>query len=216
MATEIDWIIDGLKKPGKSQRGLARALGTDASVVNRIVQGTRQLKAAEISPIAAYLGVPVPRGDFRSISLSDAWLSVAGVVELGSFREIASVPLPQSKQVAVAFDKRYPKCRQSAYEVRGDGAADIGITSGMYVAAANYEDYRKFHGPLSEGHPVIIETKINIGSGEIAEWSIRTVRFEGANAILEPKSITIPRVKLEAGTGDTKVIGVVIGATRLF
>lgn len=51
----VEWIRDGLRKPGKSQKGLAGALGVVPSVVSKILNGRREIKAAEISVIALYL-----------------------------------------------------------------------------------------------------------------------------------------------------------------
>lgn len=61
---EIDWIRDGLAKPGKTQRGLATALGLDPSAVSRLLTGARQLRAAELPVVAAYLDseAPFPAG----------------------------------------------------------------------------------------------------------------------------------------------------------
>lgn len=61
---ELDWIRDGLAKPGKTQRGLAMALGLDPSAVSRLLTGTRQLRAAELPVVAAYLEseAPFPAG----------------------------------------------------------------------------------------------------------------------------------------------------------
>lgn len=52
---DVDWIREGLEKPGKSRKGLAAALNTDAAVVTRILQGKRELKARELPIIRAYL-----------------------------------------------------------------------------------------------------------------------------------------------------------------
>mgnify|MGYP002634165865 CR=1 FL=1 len=57
---DLDWIREGLRKPGKTQRGLAEALGVDASAVSRLLNGARQLKAAEIAGIARYLEADPP------------------------------------------------------------------------------------------------------------------------------------------------------------
>jgi phage repressor protein C with HTH and peptisase S24 domain len=57
---DLQWIRDGLKKPGKTQKGLAEALGVDASQVTRLLKGDRQLKAAELPRIADYLDEPAP------------------------------------------------------------------------------------------------------------------------------------------------------------
>lgn len=56
----VAWIRRGLTKPGKSQRGLAQALGIDPAGVNRLLKGERQLKAAEIAEVARYLGEEPP------------------------------------------------------------------------------------------------------------------------------------------------------------
>lgn len=52
---DIGWIRDGLKKPGKTQKGLAVALGVDPAAISRLLVGTRQLKAAEIEKAQIYL-----------------------------------------------------------------------------------------------------------------------------------------------------------------
>ena len=56
----VAWIQRGLAKPGKSQRGLAKALAIDPAGVNRLLKGGRQLKAAEIAQVARYLGEEPP------------------------------------------------------------------------------------------------------------------------------------------------------------
>jgi phage repressor protein C with HTH and peptisase S24 domain len=56
----IAWIRRGLAKPDKSQRGLAKALGIDPAGVTRLLNGERQLKAAEIAKVARYLGEEPP------------------------------------------------------------------------------------------------------------------------------------------------------------
>jgi len=57
---QIAWIRDGLTMPGKTQRGLANALGLDPSAISRLLAGERQLRAAEIPVIAAYLDSAPP------------------------------------------------------------------------------------------------------------------------------------------------------------
>lgn len=54
---DLAWIRKGLEKPGKTQRGLAAALGVDPAAVNRLLKGERQLKAAEIEKARSYLEV---------------------------------------------------------------------------------------------------------------------------------------------------------------
>lgn len=56
---DIELIRRALAKPGKTQRGLAAALGVDPAAVNRLLKGERQLKASEIGPLASYLEIEV-------------------------------------------------------------------------------------------------------------------------------------------------------------
>jgi hypothetical protein len=52
---DIREIQEGLKKPGKSKSGLAKALGRQPSAVTSLLKGERQLKAHEIKIIREYL-----------------------------------------------------------------------------------------------------------------------------------------------------------------
>ena len=59
----LDEIRQGLAQPGKTQKGLAAALGVDNSTVSRMLSGKRPLRAHEIPIILGYLemgGVPGP------------------------------------------------------------------------------------------------------------------------------------------------------------
>lgn len=51
------WLHQGLKRTGRTQRGLALALGVDASAVSRLLHGQRRLRAHEIPIAAQYLGL---------------------------------------------------------------------------------------------------------------------------------------------------------------
>lgn len=57
---DVQWIIEGLKKPGKSKKGLAAALGRFPSAISDILAQRRQIRAGEISIIADYLEVHLP------------------------------------------------------------------------------------------------------------------------------------------------------------
>jgi hypothetical protein len=69
MGVDLTWIEDGLKKPGKTQSGLARALSRAPSMVTDLLKGKRQLKAGEISRIAEYLEVAAPSAGPREIEI---------------------------------------------------------------------------------------------------------------------------------------------------
>src|SRR4051794_37844939 len=56
------WIKDRirlLRARGKTQTGLAAALGIDPSRVTEIIKGDRQIKSSEVAPLAAYLELTV-------------------------------------------------------------------------------------------------------------------------------------------------------------
>lgn len=59
----VDWIRRGLEREGRTQVGLAAALGVAHPQVTMLLQGKRRLKADEIDRVAAYLGSPPPIGD---------------------------------------------------------------------------------------------------------------------------------------------------------
>lgn len=52
---DIDKIRKALQKPGKTQRGLATALGVDPAAISRLLTGHRQLKLHEVPKAEAYL-----------------------------------------------------------------------------------------------------------------------------------------------------------------
>lgn len=63
-----DWIRRGLAQPGKSGKGLARALGVTDGVVSRMVHGKRPIKADELPIIAEYLELPIPSSHDAAIA----------------------------------------------------------------------------------------------------------------------------------------------------
>ncbi len=57
----VDWIATGLKKPGKTKGGLAKALRLHQSQITRLLsKGGRRLRADELDRISEYLEEPVP------------------------------------------------------------------------------------------------------------------------------------------------------------
>jgi phage repressor protein C with HTH and peptisase S24 domain len=74
--SDVAWIKEGLKQPGKSQKGLADAMRTDPGVITRLLKGDRQLKASEISVIKRYLSAPASIGELEAVSSDDAYAGV--------------------------------------------------------------------------------------------------------------------------------------------
>lgn len=93
---EIDWIREGLKGQGKSQRGLAQALGINPSGVSRLLAGARALKLDEIGKIVAYLGT-APRGwTVTTAGLEPAGIFGAALLEPGSLGNAEGEPSPEA------------------------------------------------------------------------------------------------------------------------
>ena len=54
---DINLIVRGLEKPGKTKGGLAAAMGVRPGAVSEILSGIRLIKASEIDLIVGYLGL---------------------------------------------------------------------------------------------------------------------------------------------------------------
>jgi len=79
----IDWIERGLRKPGKTQSGLARALGRNPSTVTALLKGQRRLQLHEIAMVAEYLEVTPPSDLGSNGSATTATVPVVGYVGAG-------------------------------------------------------------------------------------------------------------------------------------
>jgi len=56
-----NWIDQGLGKPGKSGKGLAKALGVNEAIVSRMRSGQRRFhRADQLEKIAEYIEEPIP------------------------------------------------------------------------------------------------------------------------------------------------------------
>jgi len=90
---DLEWIRKGLSKPGKTQAGLAKAIGRSESVASRILSGEREIKSREIPKIEAYLGdspnghakampsggLPTPEEIAEARKVQEILLKIAGV-----------------------------------------------------------------------------------------------------------------------------------------
>lgn len=81
MGFDLTWIEEGLKQPGKTQIGLASALGRAPSMVTDLLKGRRRLKADEVDRIAAYLDVVPPRSLPTEVE-------IIGIAGAGPFGEV--------------------------------------------------------------------------------------------------------------------------------
>jgi phage repressor protein C with HTH and peptisase S24 domain len=92
-AMDIDWIRKGLAKPGKTQAGLAGALGIHPSGVTRLLAGERQLKAAEIARAAAYLELDT------APALPQPLRDAVPAAQSGPAAPLTPVPIPYTQEL---------------------------------------------------------------------------------------------------------------------
>lgn len=114
---DMEWIIKGLDKPGKSRAGLAKAIGRHPAVVTNILSGKRELKAREISTIANYLGVDPPANAPIEERHQIATAQIIGDVVAGVWAEpgVHFEPIPST----VVVDARWPEHSVFLLRVRG-------------------------------------------------------------------------------------------------
>lgn len=75
----IEQIREGLAQPGKTQKGLAAAMGVDNSAVSRLLTGKRALKTHEVPAILAYLEAGITKSEGGSRPLPE-------IVQIGGDR----------------------------------------------------------------------------------------------------------------------------------
>lgn len=114
---DLDWIRRGLEKPGKTQTGLAKALGRSPSMITTLLKGGRLLKVREVGKIAEYLGVepPTPEPQEERPEIRSAFIE--GEIAAGVWRErnmeFEKIP------VSVVVDERWPS--DAVYVLRISG-----------------------------------------------------------------------------------------------
>lgn len=137
-AMDIEQIKQGLKKSGKSQAGLARALRLDPSQVTRLLKGGRRLKADEIQKIHDYLSLEAP------IPAPPAAHS-----EQGGFPR--DVPIREGAQCGEndVFDF---ESQTADFAPRPPRLAGVHDAYALYVRGDSMEPWRE-HGQLVYVHP---------------------------------------------------------------
>lgn len=132
------WLKDELAKPGRSQAGLAAHLDYDASKVNRMCSGQRQVKAWEADKIREYLALTSPDANNTGAAIRHAsqpmvqasLLPIRGVVEAGSWREVAFQDIFPPETVEVQPGAVSPGA--FALKIRGP-SMDLFYPSGSHV-----------------------------------------------------------------------------------
>ena len=197
----VDWIKEGLKKPGKSKGGLAQALGRSGSAVTAILNGTRDVKTFEVPRIASYLELSPPVGSFSDVTLVPDDLvpvHVTGVTEAGAFREANEFVEFERVTIYEPRDREFPHARQAAWDVAGDSMNALvvkgqprPILPGDRVVTIDFDDLEG-RLPLQDDMVVVVE-QVRDG-GHLREWSVKQLEIHDDRFEFHPRS-TNPRHK---------------------
>lgn len=140
---DMQWIVDGLEKPGKSKSGLAKAMGRSPSMVTALLKGERQLKAREIETIAKYLEVEAPTAAPIETAEVIRTADIIGEVKGGSWSEPGVFrPIPST----VVVEDRWP--REAVFLLRVVGTSinrqakdgDLVLCLDLYAAPRDFKE----------------------------------------------------------------------------
>lgn len=209
---DIEWLKAELAKPGRSQSALARHLGVVPEIVNRIVHGRRQVKASEADQIRAYLaatesGAPATLTRIAPLPTPASPLTVRGIVEAGSWREMALSDLEYEPETFLA-----PRSvvDSGAFALRVAGPSmDLLYPDGSFVVVQPWDG-----GPLPFGKRVIVErTKHGLIETTVKEL----VRGPDGEPVLWPRSSHPAHqepILLNQDDETIRLIGIVISSHR--
>lgn len=171
------WLAERIQALSKTQTGLAKLLGVARGAVTGIVNGTRDIKAAEVQIIADYLEWPAGRvlamiSDPSALPLNlDPHQSgltripVIGAVEAGAWREaLEYVPDEDQPYVEVPPDPRYPGARRFALQVRGP-SMNLVYPEGSHVIVVPAMDLGE-GWQAADGQRVIVQRMKDAGEVE--------------------------------------------------
>lgn len=213
------WVIENLGKPGKSQTGLAKALGLHPSAINKVVSGKRQLKSHEVAGAAAYFGESAPGGE--EVRPSAATWVVArkvGKVAAGLFREVDEFDQSEPEEITVPRDENFPNARQLTFEVEGDSMDALRprpILPGDTIVCTAYEDIAH-KVVLRDGMVVVVQRTRD--AGMMREWSVKQIEIYEDRTEFHPRSTNPkhkPIVVQRQFDADDGVAVEVIGIVRM-
>lgn len=190
----LDWIRENLKKPGKTQSGLAAHLGIAHPQITQLLKGNRKLKVDELPRIAEYLEAELPTGDVVPNASGLTEGLVAGTVEAGTFREVDEFDQSERQRVAIPRDELFPTARQLLFDCSGDSMNDLKprpILQGDRLVCLAYDDVEHLL-ELKSGMVVVVERTRD--SGHFREWSVKQLELYPDRAEFHPRS-TNPKHK---------------------
>ncbi len=138
------WIKDRLKKLGRKQIEMAKALGLTPAEVNKMISGLRRIHADEVPEVARYLEMPVatilgliadPKTLPLNVTESEMPIGptrVIGEVEAGVFKDALEYEPAEQFDIYVPVDPRYRRMNRAALKVRGP-SMNLLYSDGSYV-----------------------------------------------------------------------------------
>lgn len=215
-----EWIKRGVHKPGKSVPGLAQAITKALKLpapmhrgtIYKMMAGTREVRADELSPIAEYIGEPIPIptqspiGDFVTIPIERE-------VRPGIWAEAAALDSVNLGNIIAPRDDEFPREMHRAFLFRGDSMKSAGLLDGDIVICIEQE------GELASGKLVIIERS----RGGLVEFSVRTANaYKDRIELVDDKNPPLIRRntdkvagrKIKADVESINIVAVVRRITR--
>jgi hypothetical protein len=146
----LDWLRHGLRKPGKSGKGLATVLGVSESAVSRMLAGKRRFQLLELPKIAGYIEEEVP-GSNGAASQAAAHDKIPDQPELGNEQAVPLVRVTaiiapavwREAGAVVAVAERIPASPDPRLSRMKQYACRIEAEPNRFVICVPYDDIRK-------------------------------------------------------------------------
>jgi phage repressor protein C with HTH and peptisase S24 domain len=174
----LQWVVENLKKPGRSQSELARRLGVHPSAINKLVNGKRGLKSSEIPIAAEYFGEEAPSAEVRLAPAAQLLpITVNGKLAAGVFREVDDFDQSAPERIWEPPDEKFPNARRMAFDVEGDSMNALEprpIMPGDRLICVAFEDVAN-QVRVRDGLVVVVERTRD--GGHTREWSVKQVEL---------------------------------------
>ncbi|MFM2005149.1 MAG: hypothetical protein RLZZ09_804 [Pseudomonadota bacterium] len=218
------------RNSGLSQPELAKKANVSQQLISQIENG-KNLTTKHLPAIARALGVsvseidpayaPEPSSLGPAIALSGATPDFGGYVQAGTWLPVDEY-FQQDGYEVPAFVMRQPgyaKVRQYAYLVRGDSMNEAGIEDGMWIVAADANDYVEHFGETESGDLAVVER--TRAQGAEREMTVKEIRYYRDRTELVPRStnpehrpIIVPHNSAPEDGVEVRIVGVVLTAFR--
>lgn len=210
------WIKQGLKKPGKSAIGLAKALTKALKLdtpmhrgtIYKMMAGTRKIFSNELAPIAAYLEEPVPNMPTQSSLQNLQTLRVEKELGAGVWREQDDEAVPNADTIVVLTDFEHPSATHFAFRIRGNSMVSAGMLDGDIVICISSDD------PVADGKLVVVE-RVRAGLVETSARLARVYKDRTEFICDGHKPIIVHNTKKKSVENETiRVVAVIRQITR--